>query len=296
MYDEVDDISPTFDTALRWLERRRPDALRPGHRPRRLPVGQRDRRERTGCGRCSTGSSSTSVTRWRTWPGCASRPGGSAGPARRPASARSTSSSTAYATAGGRPVDREVFHWWLVEKTLQWGIICMKQAAAHLTGACPLRRTGGHRPAGGRGGVGSPRAARPRFEASRRRPSIPRRMPTRDAGLYGRPTAVELLDAAEEFLLGAVSGLDAGQVRFHARVAANVLAHRRPPAGGRRRRRRPGPGPDSEALGRQGSSPSCRRRSGPANSTTGSESCSPSSGRRSPTASPWPTPATSTKG
>ena len=28
-----------------------------------------------------------------------------------------------------------VFDWWLVEKTLQWGIICMKQAAVHLSGA-----------------------------------------------------------------------------------------------------------------------------------------------------------------
>src|SRR5207253_3360033 len=40
-----------------------------------------------------------------------------------------------YETERGRPVDRDAFHWWLVEKTLQWGTICMKQAAAHLSGA-----------------------------------------------------------------------------------------------------------------------------------------------------------------
>ena len=31
----------------------------------------------------------------------------------------------AYERAGGRPIDREVFHWWLVEKTLEWGVMCL---------------------------------------------------------------------------------------------------------------------------------------------------------------------------
>lgn len=42
--------------------------------------------------------------------------------------------------------------------------------------------------------------------------------------MYGRPTAGELLGAAREFLLGPVTDSTDGQVRFHARVAANVLA------------------------------------------------------------------------
>ena len=41
----------------------------------------------------------------------------------------------AYEGAGGRPVDRDALHWWLVQKTLQWGIGCMGQAWAHLSGA-----------------------------------------------------------------------------------------------------------------------------------------------------------------
>ena len=41
----------------------------------------------------------------------------------------------AYERAGGRPVDRDALHWWLVQKTLQWGIGCMGQAHVHLCGA-----------------------------------------------------------------------------------------------------------------------------------------------------------------
>ena len=47
-------------------------------------------------------------------------------------------------------VDRDALHWWLVAKTLHWGIGCMGQADVHLTGRGPL---GG---AGGRSGGGSP--------------------------------------------------------------------------------------------------------------------------------------------
>ena len=42
----------------------------------------------------------------------------------------------AYEAAGGRAVDRDALHWWLVAKTLTWGIGCMVQADFHLTGAC----------------------------------------------------------------------------------------------------------------------------------------------------------------
>ena len=41
----------------------------------------------------------------------------------------------AYEAAGGRTVDRDALHWWLVAKTLWWGVGCMGQAAAHLSGA-----------------------------------------------------------------------------------------------------------------------------------------------------------------
>ncbi|ODR04724.1 acyl-CoA dehydrogenase [Mycolicibacillus koreensis] len=40
----------------------------------------------------------------------------------------------AYEGAGGAPVDRAAFHWWLVLATLRWGIICRYQAHRHLSG------------------------------------------------------------------------------------------------------------------------------------------------------------------
>jgi aminoglycoside phosphotransferase (APT) family kinase protein len=42
-----------------------------------------------------------------------------------------------YAEHRGRAVDRARFDWWLVQKTLQWGIGCLWQVTAHLSGAQP---------------------------------------------------------------------------------------------------------------------------------------------------------------
>ena len=40
----------------------------------------------------------------------------------------------AYGEATGRPVDPDVVRWWEVLGTLKWGIMCIMQASAHLTG------------------------------------------------------------------------------------------------------------------------------------------------------------------
>jgi aminoglycoside phosphotransferase (APT) family kinase protein len=40
----------------------------------------------------------------------------------------------AYEQAGGRAVDPDVVRWWEVLGTVQWGVMCMIQASAHLTG------------------------------------------------------------------------------------------------------------------------------------------------------------------
>ena len=40
----------------------------------------------------------------------------------------------AYEQAGGAPIDRVAFHWWLVLATLRWGVICRYQAERHLSG------------------------------------------------------------------------------------------------------------------------------------------------------------------
>lgn len=41
----------------------------------------------------------------------------------------------AYEAAGGAPVDPAVVHWWEVLGTWKWGIMCIMQANAHLSGA-----------------------------------------------------------------------------------------------------------------------------------------------------------------
>jgi len=43
------------------------------------------------------------------------------------------------------------------------------------------------------------------------------------SGLYGRPTAAELVAVVADFLDNDVRGATEGQVNFHSRVAANVL-------------------------------------------------------------------------
>jgi aminoglycoside phosphotransferase (APT) family kinase protein len=42
-----------------------------------------------------------------------------------------------YEHAGGATVDRTAFHWWLVQATLRWGVICRYQAERHLSGQTP---------------------------------------------------------------------------------------------------------------------------------------------------------------
>jgi aminoglycoside phosphotransferase (APT) family kinase protein len=39
-----------------------------------------------------------------------------------------------YEAAGGERVDADVVRWWEVMGTLRWGMMCIAQAAAHLTG------------------------------------------------------------------------------------------------------------------------------------------------------------------
>jgi aminoglycoside phosphotransferase (APT) family kinase protein len=129
----------------------------------------------------------------------------------------------AYESAGGQRVDRDVFQWWLVQKTLQWGIGCMGQAWAHLSGAI---RSHEHAAIGRR--VAEQEwdlieLLAPDEWAAARAEGGPDVLDD-DPGLHGRPTAREMLDAVRGFLTEDVMVNTTGRLSFHARVAANMLA------------------------------------------------------------------------
>jgi len=130
----------------------------------------------------------------------------------------------AYRAAGGADITQGELRWWEIFGTLRWGVICMEQAQAHLSGA--------HRSVE-LAAVGrrvceqewdlllllAPDAA---AQAAARRPRVAGGAQPAPAP-HGRPTASELLEAVREFLTGQVMPASTGQLAFHARVAANVL-------------------------------------------------------------------------
>ncbi len=128
----------------------------------------------------------------------------------------------AYEAAGGRTVDRDALHWWLVAKTLWWGVGCMGQAAAHLSGAVRSHELAaiGRRVAEQEWDL-IELLAPDEWEAARDAP-LPAPLPD-VAGLYGRPTALEILDAVRRYLSDDVMPATSGRLSFHARVAANML-------------------------------------------------------------------------
>jgi aminoglycoside phosphotransferase (APT) family kinase protein len=132
----------------------------------------------------------------------------------------------AYEAAGGQVVDRQALHWWEVLGTLRWGVICIVQTMTHLSGAhrsVELAAIGrrvcevewdlldlleGPASTDVDEHVAADDAAGPSTTAST---------------LHDAPSAVELLEAVREYLVSDVmSGTD-GRLRFHARVAANVV-------------------------------------------------------------------------
>jgi aminoglycoside phosphotransferase (APT) family kinase protein len=131
----------------------------------------------------------------------------------------------AYRVAGGADIGPAELRWWETLGTLRWGVICLSQAWAHLSGA--------HRSVE-LAAIGrrvceqewdlllllDPKAAR-RAAAARPHPTGDGRP---SPAPHGRPTASELLEAVREYLLGSVLPQTSGQLSFHARVAANALA------------------------------------------------------------------------
>jgi len=124
----------------------------------------------------------------------------------------------AYEAAGGRPVDPEVARWWEVLGTLKWGVMCIIQAATHLTGQSRSVELA----AIGRRVCEQEYDLLALIDPSGEVPS-----PT--AGVAGPtfhdvPTAGQLLEAVHEWVEGDAREATTGRVQFHTRVVANVMA------------------------------------------------------------------------
>ena len=128
----------------------------------------------------------------------------------------------AYEAASGRPVDPGVVRWWEVLGTLKWGIMCIMQARAHLDGwsrSVELAAIG-RRVCENEHDLLLLLAPDALASATAR----PLPEPATAAGVHGRPTAAELVEAVREWVEGDVRSSTEGRVAFHTRVTANVLA------------------------------------------------------------------------
>ena len=154
----------------------------------------------------------------------------------------------AYEATAGVTIDRAALHWWEVLGTLKWGVICVVQASTHLSGVirsvelaaigrrvCEVEHDllllpGSYSgPEAGPGPSADPGAApAPGHGPDSGSTSAPAPAPGLEAGALGAPhdapTAGQLVEAVREFLEGDVMAATEGRVRFHARVAARVLA------------------------------------------------------------------------
>ena len=125
----------------------------------------------------------------------------------------------AYEEAGGRPVDPEVARWWEVLGTLKWGVMCIIQAATHLTGQSRSMELAA---------IGR-RVCEQEYDLlALIDPDghVPDPTPAGPAAgtLHDAPSATQLLEAVREWVEGDVRDATEGRVQFHTRVAANVLA------------------------------------------------------------------------
>lgn len=220
-YESIDDVSPTFEAAYRWLDSHRPERsgttivhgdLRMGN----IIVGEEGLRAVIDWELVHQGDPVEDLG-WlcvKAWRFGAPLPVGGVGTIDQLLGA--------YEQEAGTTVDRDALHWWLVQKTLQWGIGCMGQAAVHLNGLLRSVELAaiGRRVAEQEWDLLELLAPEQWAAAAKEIDDDPIDI---EPGLHGRPTAAELLDAARGFLTEIVMPATQGHVSFHTRVTANVL-------------------------------------------------------------------------
>ena len=131
----------------------------------------------------------------------------------------------AYTESGGADISLAELRWWEILGTLRWGVICLTQAQAHLSGAHRSVELAaiGRRVCEQEWDLLLLLQPEEAAEAAARRPR-PAGAAVPEPAPYGRPTVSELLEAVGEYLTGSVLPATTGQVAFHARVAAHALA------------------------------------------------------------------------
>jgi len=145
----------------------------------------------------------------------------------------------AYAAESGVRVDRDALAWWEMTGTLNWGVACIMQAHAHISGAVRSVElaTIGRRvcenewdllsmlpsPWGLAGSMPAP-AGPPSVSAPADPPSASASLPAASPNPpHDPPSAAGLVEAVREFLEAELTGETEGRLRFLARVAANAL-------------------------------------------------------------------------
>jgi len=126
----------------------------------------------------------------------------------------------AYEAAGGRAVDPEAARWWEVLGSLKWGVMCIIQAATHLTGQSRSMELAA---------IGR-RVCENEYDVLLLIDpdgSVPAPTPGGSAeppSLHDVPSAAQLLEAVRGWVESDVRESTEGRVQFHSRVAANVLS------------------------------------------------------------------------
>jgi aminoglycoside phosphotransferase (APT) family kinase protein len=124
-----------------------------------------------------------------------------------------------YGDASGRDVEPADLDWWEALGTLKWGVMCIVQASSHLTGMTRSVELAA---------IGRRVAETEHDLLDLIAPDVPAAPPTPASpaadGPHDAPTAAQLVEAVREYLESDVVEATTGRVRFHSRVAANVLA------------------------------------------------------------------------
>ena len=228
MADQLGIPSPAFELAFRWLEDNRPPPVEPvvvhgDFRNGNLIVGPDGLRAVLDW-ELAHGGDPVEDLAWlsvKSWRFGSDLPVGGFGTYEQLFSG--------YREAGGVTVDPDRMRWWEVFGNLRWGVICMLQVSAHLSGAVRSVELAaiGRRvcevewdllsllPPPASSAVSSSPPPPPGA------PVQPQPPPVR--GLHGVPDAGGLLEAVRELLEGDLADATDGRTRFLVRVAANVL-------------------------------------------------------------------------